>query len=513
MPTLATSTTKKPVRAALNEPFPAAKTAATRTTAPEASSALVRVLTCGSVDDGKSTLIGRLLWDASDLFDDQREALVRSTRRVLDGQHLDYSLLVDGLLAEREQGITIDIAWRYFDYANGGSDTRFVIIDSPGHEQYTRNMASGASHADVAVMLIDARHGIKRQTRRHAAILDLFGVKRVVLAINKMDLVGWSQARFDEIEADFAALHAKFRFDAAIAIPVAAVTGDNVATRSASMPWYKGSTLLEQLRRTQAPGFAAQPFRLPVQTVLRDGQDFRCLAGTIASGSIAVGDQIVDVLSGQTARVSRIATMSCDFEQAGRGQAVALVLDRDIDVSRGAVLANPTAQPVSVPITARTLDTRLVWLSEQPYDSDASYLVRSATDLVPASGLQIEAHLDLDTLGRTPATGCAANDIAIATIHLGRPIAMDAFADLPTTGAFVLVDAQTGATVAGGIVTDMRSTAVVPREQAFALTREILAAGLCRDLGESLADQAEFQRRWNEVAILLEVARGGTQTP
>jgi bifunctional enzyme CysN/CysC len=473
----------------------------------QADSSLIRVLTCGSVDDGKSTLIGRLLWDASDLFDDQREALQRSSRRVLNGQHLDYSLLVDGLLAEREQGITIDVAWRYFDH----DATRFVIIDSPGHEQYTRNMASGASHADVAVMLIDARHGIKRQTRRHAAILDLFGVKRVILAINKMDLVDWSQTRFDEIEADFAALRAKFRFDAAVAIPVAAVTGDNVATRSAHMPWYSGPTLLEQLRQTPAAGTAAQPFRLPVQTVLRDGQDFRGLAGTVASGSIAVGDQIVDVLSGQTARVSRIATMAQNFDRAVQGQAIALVLDRDIDVSRGAVLANPTVVPLSLPTAAREMDARLVWVSDQPYDSDASYLVRTATDLVPASGLQIQAHLDLDTLGRTPATGCVANDIAIVTVYLGRPLAIDAFADLPTTGAFVLVDALSGATVAGGIITAMRSTAAVTRGPAFTLTREILAAGLCRDLGDSAADKAEFQRRWNEAAILLEQARGGGQ--
>jgi bifunctional enzyme CysN/CysC len=488
MPTLA------PLR-----PKPSVKSAS------KSDSSLIRVLTCGSVDDGKSTLIGRLLWDASDLFDDQREALRRSSRRVLDGKHLDYSLLVDGLLAEREQGITIDVAWRYFDH----DATRFVIIDSPGHEQYTRNMASGASHADVAVMLIDARHGIKRQTRRHAAILDLFGVKRVILAINKMDLVDWSQARFDEIEADFAALRAKFRFDAAVAIPVAAVTGDNVATRSAHMPWFKGPTLLQQLRHTPAASTAAQPFRLPVQTVLRDGQDFRGLAGTVASGSIAVGDQIVDVLSGQTARVNRIATMGRDFDRAVQGQAIALVLDRDIDVSRGAVLANPAALPLSLPTAARELDARLVWLSEQPYDSDAAYLVRTATDLVPASGLHIQAHLDLDTLGRTPATGCVANDIAIATVHLGRPLAIDAFADLPTTGAIVLVDALSGATVAGGVITAMRSTAAVARGQAFTLTREILAAGLCRDLGDSATDRGEFQRRWNEAAILLERARGG----
>jgi bifunctional enzyme CysN/CysC len=490
----------------------ARKVAAPAITAPAVvSGGLVRILTCGSVDDGKSTLIGRLLWDASDLFDDQREALIRSTRRVLDGTHLDYSLLVDGLLAEREQGITIDIAWRYFDYSNGGAETRFVIIDSPGHEQYTRNMASGASHADVAVMLIDARHGIKRQTRRHAALLDLFGVKRVVLAINKMDLVDWSETRFKEIEADFAKLRAKFRFDAAVAIPVAAVTGDNVAKRSANMPWYQGPALVELLRQQPAASRRAEPFRLPVQTVLRDGQDFRGLAGTIASGTISAGDQIIDGLSGQTARVTRIATMDGDLATATKGQAIALVLDRDIDVSRGAVLANPAALPRSVPTISRELDTRLVWLAEQPYDSDASYMLRTATSLVPVSGLHIQAHLDLDTLGRVPATGCAANDIAVVTIHLGRAVAIDTFAELPVTGSFVLVDALTGATVAGGTVSDVRTanSAASRAAPGFELTREILAAGLCRDLGSSAADQAEFQRRWTEVTKLLVLARTG----
>jgi bifunctional enzyme CysN/CysC len=504
-----TSTSQAPAPQLVRTPDTHPATASAASPAHLASQ--VRILTCGSVDDGKSTLIGRLLWDASDLFDDQRETLMRSTRRVLDGTHLDYSLLVDGLLAEREQGITIDIAWRYFDHAGAGDSTRFVIIDSPGHEQYTRNMASGASHADVAVMLIDARHGIKRQTRRHAAILDMFGVKRVILAINKMDLVDWSQARFDEIEADFASLRAKFRFAAAAAIPVAAVTGDNIATRSTNMPWYQGPTLLDQLRAHPAASTAAQPFRMPVQTVLRDGQDFRGLAGTVASGSIAVGDQVIDVLSGQVARVARIATMDRDFDRAINGQAVALVLDRDIDVSRGAVLAHATAQPRSLPTSARELDGRLVWLSEQPYDSDATYLVRTATDLVSASGLQIQAHLDLDTLSRVPATGCVTNDIAIAIIHLARPVALDAFDDLPTTGAFVLVDAVTGATVAAGIVNDVRTSASSrdTKPTPFVLTREILAAGLCRDLGASPADQAEFQRRWNEVAVLLASASGG----
>jgi bifunctional enzyme CysN/CysC len=463
------------------------------------------------VDDGKSTLIGRLLWDASDLFDDQRETLVRSTRRVLDGTHLDYSLLVDGLLAEREQGITIDIAWRFFDnLAADGASTRFVMIDSPGHEQYTRNMASGASHADVAVMLIDARHGIKRQTRRHAALLDLFGVRRVVLAVNKMDLVGWSQARFDEIEADFAKLRTRFRFDAATAIPVAAVTGDNIARHSPAMAWYQGPTLVEALGavNTGAAGAArsaGQPFRLPVQTVLRDGQDFRGLAGTVSSGAVSVGDTVVDVLSGQQAKVARIATMDRDHGSAITGQAVALVLDRDIDVSRGAVLAKAG----NLPVAARDLDVRLIWMAGQAYDSDASYLLRTATDLIPV-GLNVQGHLDLDTLAQVPATGCGANDIAIATLSLNRPAALDAFADLPATGSFVLVDAVTGATVAGGIITGLRAGGARKRAApaTFKLTREMLAAGLCRDLGESPADKAEFERRWTEVGNLLRLALG-----
>ena len=461
----------------------------------------VRVLTCGSVDDGKSTLIGRMLWDASDLFDDQREALRKSDRRVLDGRHLDYSLLVDGLIAEREQGITIDIAWRTFDTA----ERRFVIIDSPGHEQYTRNMASGASHADVAIMLVDARSGIKRQTRRHAAILDLFGVRRVVLAVNKMDLVDWSEVRFRAIEAEFKSLHWRFGFEEAMAIPVAAVTGDNLAARSPNMPWYAGPVLLEHLNQISTTAAASdRPFRLPVQTVLRDGQDFRGLAGSVSSGRVAVGDTVVDVVSRREAKVARIATMDGDLGSARQGQAVALVLDRDIDVSRGAVLAGPTSQPIA----ARRLEARLVWLAEQPFEPASRYLLRTATDLVSTSRLVIKALLDLESLARRPATTCAVNDIVVADIDLVRATALDPFAEVATTGSFVLVDAVTGATVAGGVVTAARN-AVAGRPTgagAFVLNRATLARGLCADLDGRPETDTEFRRRAAEAVKLLQSA-------
>ncbi len=460
---------------------------------------ILRLLTCGSVDDGKSTLIGRLLWDASDLYEDQRETLARAGRTAANGTQPDFSLLVDGLVAEREQGITIDIAWRYFDTPN----RRFVVVDSPGHEQYTRNMASGASHADVAIMLVDARAGIKRQTKRHAAILDLVGVRRVVLAVNKMDLVDWSEARFRAIEADFQALTRRFGFTEAIAIPVAAVLGDNVATLSARMPWYPGPTLLAHLEAlpTRASD-AAGPFRLPVQMVLRGAQDFRGLAGTISAGTVAAGDEVIEAESGRRARVARIVTMDGELRTAAHGQAVVLQLDTDLDISRGAVLA----APASPPLAARRIEARLVWLSDIPLDTDHGYLFRTATDLVPVSGLEIKARLDLETLAQHPAGTCAVNDIAVAEIALGRATALDLFSASPETGSFMLVDAVSGATVAGGVVAAAHRSEAAEATAAFVLTRASLTRGLCTDLGGSAGDDREFRRRAAEVAQLMRAA-------
>jgi bifunctional enzyme CysN/CysC len=483
-----------------------AEPAATPATAPSLIPSLVRelggithLLTCGSVDDGKSTLIGRMLWDASDLYEDQRENVRRSGRKAAGTDLPDFSMLLDGLVAEREQGITIDIAWKYFDTAK----RRFVIIDSPGHEQYTRNMASGASHADVAIVLVDARAGVKKQTKRHAAILDLVGVKHVVLAVNKMDLVGWSEDVFRKIEADFRTLCWKFNFWEATAIPLSAVFGDNVATPSRNMDWYSGPTLIEHLEKVPSRASeAGSVFRFPVQTVLRDGGDFRGLAGTVTSGSVSVGDLVVDALSGASGRIIRIATMDGDLQTASAGQAVALQLDVDIDISRGAVLSAREMRPVA----AQTVEARFVWLSENAFNPTTGYLLRTATDLIPISNIEIKALLDLETMASRPSRGCATNDIAIAKISLGRAAAIDVFTEIPETGTLLLVDSISGATVAGGVATAVDAKAEEPVDGHFVLKRDMLANGLNRDLSMSSKDREEFMRRANEVAIILRAA-------
>jgi bifunctional enzyme CysN/CysC len=506
----ALASTPSPVRTASRLEVHDAGIAAAR--AEHAGASSLRILTCGSVDDGKSTLIGRLLWDATDLYDDTRAALLGKNG---DGTP-DFSRLLDGLVAEREQGITIDVAWRYFDTAT----RRIVVIDSPGHEQYTRNMASGASHADLAILLVDARHGIKKQTRRHAAILDLMGVKRVVLAVNKMDLVGYDEARFRAVEAEFKTLAWHFGFWQHVAIPLAAVNGENVAARAASMPWYRGPTLLEHLDATPGRvGDPEQPFRFPVQRVVRHG-DFRGLAGTISSGSVSVGDEIVDALSHRRARVARIATFDGDLAHAETGRAVVIGIDSDLDIARGDVIADAAHAPVA----ASSLEARIVWLGEQPYDARAGYLLRTATDLVAVDALQVKGLLNLATLAVHAADRVQANDIAIVRLDLGRPVALDPFASQSETGAFLLVDAVSGATVAGGTVSSARArddagaharpaqrrgadSAGDGANAVFVLDEAVLRAGLCRDLGTSDTDIAELRRRADEVQRILQMAR------
>ncbi|HRD74776.1 MAG TPA: GTP-binding protein, partial [Hyphomicrobiaceae bacterium] len=431
---------------------------------------MVRVLTCGSVDDGKSTLIGRLLWDAADLPDDTRATIMASAGA--DGIP-DVSLLLDGLEAERAQGITIDVAWRYFDLAS----RRYVIIDCPGHEQYTRNMATGASQADIAIMLIDARQGIKLQTRRHAAILELVGIKEVILAINKMDLVDWSEAVYRAIADEFAALSARSGFERAVAIPVASKPGDNIARRSERLRWFNGPTLLDALEATsRSLATATRPFRFPVQRVTRASRDFRGLAGTVASGGVAVGSEIVEVLSGKRALVKRIATFDGDQPTATAGDAVTIVLDRDLDIARGGLLASP-----SEPATAATdLEVQLVWLADTG-PGHSGLLFRTTTDLVPVSEFRVIARMDLQTLQKTAAASCGANDVADARIKLGRGVAVDRFAADHATGHFILVDALTGATVAGGIVADIVQDKEARSGDVFRLTRALLETTVCAD--------------------------------
>ena len=460
------------------------------------SSAIVRLLTCGSVDDGKSTLIGRMLWDATSIAEDQRAAIIHASQnRLQNGEKVDFSLLLDGLQAEREQGITIDIAWRYFETTH----RRFVVIDAPGHEQYTRNMATGASHADVAILLVDARHGVKRQTRRHAAICDLVGIKSVVLAVNKMDLIDYSEATFRAIEAEFRSLAQSFNFARIVAVPVAALPGDNVVRRSSAMPWYGGPTLLDHLETLDVDTERRDaPFRMPVQLVLRHG-DFRGYAGTVASGHIRPGDRIVDARSGLGATVRRITTMDGDRTFAHKGDAVAIELDSDLDISRGAVLSEVQRRPIN----ADVLEARLVWLAEAPFDPEAGYLLRTATDLTPVTSMSVSALVNFETLASTPAHACAANDIADCRILLGRPTSLDLFAELPATGNFILVSAVDGTTVAGGVISWAQAGAATVGDNVFVLDRELLSRGLCSDLGDSPADLAEFHRRAQEAAILL----------
>jgi sulfate adenylyltransferase subunit 1 len=463
------------------------------------SEAMLRLLTCGSVDDGKSTLIGRLLWDAAGVTDDQRAAILHASHnRAVNGERIDFSLLLDGLVAEREQGITIDIAWRYFETAR----RRFVIIDSPGHEQYTRNMATGASHADLAILLVDARHGVKRQTRRHAAICNLVGIKKVIVAINKMDQIDWSEERYRAIEADFRALAGNFGFTEITAIPVAALTGANVVARSAEMPWYSGPTLLEYLEHVDPKTEPEDaPFRMPVQLVLRATNDFRGYAGTVTSGKIRVGERVVDARSGLGATLRRIATMDGDQVTASKGDAVTLVLDTDLDISRGAVLSEVPRRPVN----ADVIEARLVWLSDTAFDPEVGYLLRTATDLTPVTSMSVSALVDFETLASNPAHACGMNDIADCRILLGRATALDLFADLPLTGNFVLVNAVDGTTVAGGVITWVQTGAAAVGDNVLVLDRARLA-GLCADLGDSPEDKAEFERRAQEVAILLRSA-------
>jgi bifunctional enzyme CysN/CysC len=407
---------------------------------------LLRFITCGSVDDGKSTLIGRLLYEAKMIFADQLTALERDSKKVgTRGGELDFALLVDGLAAEREQGITIDVAYRFFSTEG----RKFIVADTPGHEQYTRNMITGASTADLAVILIDARKGVLTQTRRHSFLVHLIGIQRVVLAVNKMDLVGHSRASFDSIVADYRAFAARIGLTDITAIPLSAVYGDNIIERSASMSWYQGPTLMQHLESVPvADEVTGRPFRLPVQWVNRPHADFRGFAGQVASGSVRPGDRVRVLPSGREAQIARIVTAGGDLSQASAGQSVTLTLDSEVDVSRGDVIAAAEAPPQ----VADQFEATIVWMHEAPLLQGRAYLMKSATRTVTATIAPVKHKINVNTLDELPAERLELNDIGVCELELDRPIPFEPYAHNHTLGGFILIDRLTNGTVGAGLL-------------------------------------------------------------
>lgn len=406
---------------------------------------LLRFLTCGSVDDGKSTLIGRLLYDSKLLFEDHLATLKKDSQKFgTNGAGIDYALLVDGLEAEREQGITIDVAYRFF-----ATDKRkFIVADTPGHEQYTRNMATGASNAELAVILVDARKGVLTQTRRHACIVSLLGIRHVVLAVNKCDLIGFSQSRFEAIAAEFSRFAAPLGFVDVCAIPLSAREGDNVFSRSARTSWYDGPTLTEYLETVNVSADSNQPLRFPVQWVNRPHADFRGFCGTLAGGHLAAGDDVVVASSGQSAKVVRIITADGDQPCADAGDAVTLTLDREVDISRGDMLCAPDARPeVSDQFAAK-----LLWMADEAMLPGRSYLLKLATTEVPAQVTALKHQIDVNSLEKLAAKTLKLNEIGVVNISLSRPIGFDPYQDNRETGGFILIDRYSNATVGAGFI-------------------------------------------------------------
>ncbi|WP_374356109.1 sulfate adenylyltransferase subunit CysN [Thermomonas sp.] len=408
------------------------------------SKGLLRFITCGSVDDGKSTLIGRLLHDTKLLLDDQVSALEADSRKhgTQNGE-IDFALLVDGLAAEREQGITIDVAYRFF-----GTDKRkFIVADCPGHEQYTRNMATGASTADLAVVLVDARKGLLTQTRRHSYIVSLLGIRRVLLAVNKMDLVGYDQGVFDAIAGDYRALAAQLGIDQVECIPLSALRGDNMIGRSPAMPWYAGPALLEHLETVDVGAAeVGADFRMPVQWVCRPNQDFRGFAGTVVAGAVAPGDEVVVLPGGRRSRVARVVTADGDLTAAGEGQAITLTLADEVDASRGDVIA-AAANPLEV---ADQFAVHLLWMGDERLLPGRPYLLKIGARTVGASVTEIKHKVDVNTQEFLAAKHLELNEVAYCNLHLDQPVAFAPYAANRALGGFILIDRQSNATVAAG---------------------------------------------------------------
>ena len=433
---------------------------------------LLRFITCGSVDDGKSTLIGRLLYDSKMIFEDQLAALEADSKRAgTQGGEIDFALLVDGLTAEREQGITIDVAYRFFSTEK----RKFIVADTPGHEQYTRNMVTGASTADLAVILIDARKGVLTQTRRHSFLAHLVGIRHVVLAVNKMDLVGYDQATFDAIVADYSKFAAEIGIAEFTPIPISGFKGDNITTApSANTPWYKGPSLIHHLETVEVDNTTAQgaAFRMPVQWVNRPNLDFRGFSGLITGGTVKPGDAVRVVPSGKTSTVTRIVTMNGDLDEAVAGEAVTLCLADEVDCSRGDVLAAAGDPPES----ADQFEANLIWMSEQDLIPGRAYWLKLATQTVSATVHQPKYEIDVNSLEHLAAKTLKLNGIGVVEVTTDKPITFEPYAASRALGGFVLIDKLTNATVGAGTINFCLRRAQNVHWQALEITREQHAA-------------------------------------
>lgn len=505
---------------------------------------LLRFLTCGSVDDGKSTLIGRLLHDSKVIFDDQLSAIAADSKRHgTTGEDIDFALLADGLEAEREQGITIDVAYRFFTTPRRS----FIVADTPGHELYTRNMATGASNADLAIILVDARKGVLSQTKRHSLICSLLKIHHVVVAINKMDLVGYRRARFDKISKEYRDFASHLGFNSIVSIPISARFGDNVATRSMHMPWYHGPTLIDYLETIDIEAeTTGKPFRFPVQWVNRPNLDFRGYAGTVASGTVKVGDPVVVARSGQTSRVKELLTYDGLLPFAHPGDAITVTLTDDVDVARGDVLVDP----VSRPEVSDQFAAHVIWMSSEPLVAGRSYLARIGLQITPLTITAIKYKVDVNTGQHLAATALALNDIAFCNVATDTPAAFDPYDQNRHTGSFIIIDRFTNHTIAAGMISfglrrganvhwqplliGRRERAVLKEQRpaiiwltglsgagkstianlieqrlhaighhTMMLDGDNIRLGLNRDLGFTEADRVENIRRVGEVARLM----------
>jgi bifunctional enzyme CysN/CysC len=408
---------------------------------------LLRFITCGSVDDGKSTLIGRLLYDSKMLFEDHIAAMEADSRKWgTQGDNLDFALLVDGLAAEREQGITIDVAYRFFSTER----RKFIVADTPGHEQYTRNMVTGASTADAAVLMVDARKGVLTQTRRHSYLVSLLGIRHIVVAVNKMDLVEYSEKTFERIAEDYRAFARQIGLENVTFIPVSAFKGDNITAPSSKTPWYRGTTLMGYLETVEVDEERMQrcPFRMPVQWVNRPDLDFRGFSGTIAGGKVRPGDRIRVQPSGKESRVARIVTLEGDLTEAVAGQSVTLTLTDEVDISRGDLISTADA-PAGV---ADQFETTLVWMHDEPLLPGRSYLLKLGTQTVTASVMEIKYQVNVNTMEHLAAKTLGLNAIGVCTLNVDRPVSFDRYADNRDTGGYILIDRLTSGTVAAGLL-------------------------------------------------------------